>query len=355
MAKAKNITRRISKSSTASQRRRRETKPSRLRRQDAAPIPGANIKRKPHMTRHETLSPETATKLHEAPSLVPKRNQNTGGDHRRSRASKAITKLYAEFELAHRDMQAIPPVKSVKDDTKPFERAVDRCSRIAWKIVKAPARTLNEMLIKIRIAGWCAGAMKPNYQLADLDDWQPTPLCNSEELHALVTLREDIREIGSLGLTSIGYPAKTKIKTSQTTCPVERFALESSYLCARYDWTDNQQATPTLEREKGEISDRRKALADQISFLVPKSATGAALQLVLASVEADDLANSAFPIESMGEEIQRRMNRLLYGVARYLKTAGAKLDPIVWQYHMSDELDHHTTIAEREAREAKPS
>jgi hypothetical protein len=115
--------------------------------------------------------------------------KNFGNAKRQTRQS--ITELYAMFDAAHRAMRAIPDSESMEDTA--VERAVDECSRIAWKIVKARARTLDEMLLKISIAGWCASAMRPGDTLADLEHWRPREFCHDEEHYALVSLREDIR------------------------------------------------------------------------------------------------------------------------------------------------------------------
>jgi hypothetical protein len=73
--------------------------------------------------------------------------------------------------------------------TAPFDRAVEKCSDLAWQIVKCPADTVDEMLLKIEIAAWCAGVSQktlPNWQADDID---------SEELHALASLRDDLRRL----------------------------------------------------------------------------------------------------------------------------------------------------------------
>jgi hypothetical protein len=101
---------------------------------------------------------------------------------------KSISNLYADFEKAHAAYQTLPT-----EPEKPFERAVDKCGRIAWRIVKAPANNLDEMLIKIRIAGWAAGA--PHKRLDQLDRWMPNGACTGEEFAALVSLREDLHRL----------------------------------------------------------------------------------------------------------------------------------------------------------------
>lgn len=99
---------------------------------------------------------------------------------------QTVTKLYAAFLAAHEAMQAMPSPKPGEVETPLWDKAVAQCTQIAWKIVKAPARTLEEIFLKIKVAGWSAGVMRPNYRLTDLDNWQPTEFTNTEEMYALV-------------------------------------------------------------------------------------------------------------------------------------------------------------------------
>ena len=117
------------------------------------------------------------------------------------RQSRSISKLYNDFEKAHAAMNAVPPVKA-GDDTKVFDRAASKCFRIARDIVKAPAQSLSDMLLKIHIAGFCTGTMRYK-KLPDLDNWDASfngkELGGNEELHCLVSLRNDIRGFRFLG------------------------------------------------------------------------------------------------------------------------------------------------------------
>lgn len=109
-------------------------------------------------------------------------------------AQKSITKLYADFEHAVAKSKALPPLpKGVLTDPR-FDKAVDRCSKIAWHIVKAPANDIDEMMLKIAVAGWCMGAHHKK-NLSELDRWQPQKLFATEEAYALVSLRDDLRRM----------------------------------------------------------------------------------------------------------------------------------------------------------------
>ena len=108
--------------------------------------------------------------------------------------SPSITDLYKDFAKAHAAAQAIPEPMSPSVSSKEFDRAIKRCGDIAARIVKAPANGIDEMLIKIAVAGWCVGGAA---DLATLEDWTPHALVssNGEELQALVSLRNDLRRL----------------------------------------------------------------------------------------------------------------------------------------------------------------
>ncbi len=99
---------------------------------------------------------------------------------------QSITELYAQFETAVAAAHALPEIPAGQS-TEPFDRAIDKCSKIAWRIVKAPAQGIDEMKLKIAVAGWCMGAGDKN--------WHPGGLIENEEAYALATLREDLRRL----------------------------------------------------------------------------------------------------------------------------------------------------------------
>jgi hypothetical protein len=110
--------------------------------------------------------------------------------------SPSITDLYKDFAKAHAAYQAVPKPKPPSVTSKEFDRAVSKCANIAARIVTAPAHSIDEMLLKIAVAGWSVGAAG-GYDLATLEDWKPHALTssNGEELEALVSLRDDLRRL----------------------------------------------------------------------------------------------------------------------------------------------------------------
>jgi hypothetical protein len=123
----------------------------------------------------------------------------------------SITRLYAHFEKAVAETALIkePERTDGKGRGEPhtdgylkspeylayekaFDRALDRCSRIADQIILAPANSIPEMLLKIRVAIWSEDAQP----LEKLDAWKPHGLWEGgHSMHALVTLRDDLRRM----------------------------------------------------------------------------------------------------------------------------------------------------------------
>jgi hypothetical protein len=105
-----------------------------------------------------------------------------GGQHR------SVTLLYKDFEAAWATLQAIPST-----DEKHFDQASNKCAAIADRIVRADARSIDEMLIKIRVALWDAGVGSKT--LAELDQWNASgihPVVGAARLDCLVSLRNDL-------------------------------------------------------------------------------------------------------------------------------------------------------------------
>lgn len=104
----------------------------------------------------------------------------------------SITDLYNDFEAAFAAANALPAIPAGQS-TKPFDDAVQKCTDIAWKIVKAPARDTAEMLLKIQTAAWCS-----DVPYKQLEDWHADNH-DEEALHALATLREDLLRLQARG------------------------------------------------------------------------------------------------------------------------------------------------------------
>ena len=142
-------------------------------------------------------------------------------DHRATRArprgaakvTPSIPELYSDFECALAAARTIPD--TTEANRKRWERAVAKSDRIAKQIVRAPAASVNEMILKIRVVGWSVGiACKPMRDLfrkpvrADdenlrhvrrsleaLDGWKPHGFTKGEEFDALVSLRHDLQRL----------------------------------------------------------------------------------------------------------------------------------------------------------------
>ena len=106
------------------------------------------------------------------------------------RTDKSITELYAAFAAAHAAASLIPEGAEER-----YDNAISELGKIAWKIVKVPATSVHEMLIKIAVAGWSVGA--DHKDLEDLANWQPGELLANEMTYCLATLREDLRTVGA--------------------------------------------------------------------------------------------------------------------------------------------------------------
>ena len=112
---------------------------------------------------------------------------------------KSITALYRDFEVAHSALQE-------EADT---EKNVAACRKIAARIVKFPAKTIDEMLLKIRIALRCAGALRSGETLASIDGWkagEPSdhrPDYEPEQFDCLCSLRDDLLRLTAGSCTEL--------------------------------------------------------------------------------------------------------------------------------------------------------
>jgi len=103
-----------------------------------------------------------------------------------------ITELYARFEKAEAAYRAVPDTEG--KGKEPWERALDKAVGLADRIVRAPANSVAEILLKRRVAIWDIGEKKYE-RLEELDRWRPTRLSQGAEYHALATLRDDLSRL----------------------------------------------------------------------------------------------------------------------------------------------------------------
>jgi hypothetical protein len=146
---------------------------------------------------------------------------------------RCVSDLYREFETAIDAMNAMPPSKEVHD--RPFERAVDKCSRLAELIVRARASNIDEMLLKIRVVGWCASARRgaasavESRYLDGYDNWKPDGFwVLGEQFDALVSLRADLRRLQAAGLGGAGVWLRPEERNVDGTARCGRRARSSS-------------------------------------------------------------------------------------------------------------------------------
>jgi hypothetical protein len=77
------------------------------------------------------------------------------------------------------------------------------CRKIAGGIVKLPAENIDEMILKIRIALRCSGALRSGETLASIDGWkagEPSdhrPDYEPEQFDCLCSLRDDLLRLAA--------------------------------------------------------------------------------------------------------------------------------------------------------------
>ena len=109
---------------------------------------------------------------------------------RRARQARSISDLYKDLERAVTTTLAIP---SDREYEPMNNRAVRKCCLIAKKLARTRAASIDEMLLKIKVAGWSAGA---KFNLEDCDRWTPREIgVEGDEFDVLVSLREDLRRL----------------------------------------------------------------------------------------------------------------------------------------------------------------
>ncbi len=122
---------------------------------------------------------------------------------------KSITALYRDFEAAHRGVQEEPET----------EGNVAVCRKIAAAIVKLPAENIDEMILKIRVALRCTGALWSGETLASIDGWKAgepgdhRPDYEPEQFDCLCSLRDDLLRLAAgsgTELRAAPEPIKTK-------------------------------------------------------------------------------------------------------------------------------------------------
>jgi len=123
---------------------------------------------------------------------------------------KSITAFYRDFEAAHSALQ----------EEAETEKHVAVCRKIAAGIVKLPAKNIDEMILKIRIALRCAGALRSGETLASIDGWkagEPSdhrPDYEPEQFDCLCSLRDDLLRLTAGSCTEL-RAASERITTNR--------------------------------------------------------------------------------------------------------------------------------------------
>jgi|SRR5215468_2106509 len=106
---------------------------------------------------------------------------------------KSIAALYRHFEAAHSALQ----------EESETEGNVAACRKLAAGIVKLPAQNIDEMILKIRVALRCAGALRSGETLASIDGWKAgepgdhRPDYEAEQFDCLCSLRDDLLRLAA--------------------------------------------------------------------------------------------------------------------------------------------------------------
>jgi hypothetical protein len=121
-------------------------------------------------------------------------------------------------------------------------------------------------------------------------------------------------------------------------CRVEQLAELSELVLLALDGIGEPQNVAKMEWQQAELEDRHKAIEAEASFLLAQSATGAQFQAMIASSALHSL--NEVP-ESDRPELERRVQRCLYSVMRFLDTLGAEHRERVREFYAPPWNDAH--------------
>ena len=92
-------------------------------------------------------------------------------------------------DLCHKLGHAIAKAEAIREKKKQ-DRAVQRCDDIGRRLLLKPAKSLDDMLTKIMVAGYFSDSVAPA-KFGFEPNWKPGPDA-PEEILALASLRGDI-------------------------------------------------------------------------------------------------------------------------------------------------------------------
>jgi hypothetical protein len=125
-----------------------------------------------------------------------------------------------------------------------------------------------------------------------------------------------------------------------TPCPVAQLAIEYGKLAKLDESLDAIDQEPDRQQDRA-VDDRLDAIMEEVSWLTPTGATGAAFQLMMASASFD-AANS-----SNDEHNHRKGQRCLYGVLEFLAaTDHAAIDELTRRRCMLPDFDDRLSITQ---------
>jgi hypothetical protein len=116
----------------------------------------------------------------------------------RSAPARSVTELYNDFEAAHavffrldREYDAAPADNFGPAWHKRFEAATHRCSRIGRQLLRTPATSLAEIILKLRTTAWMH--CDADYdKLEDLDHRMPQEIEETEAASVLASVQADL-------------------------------------------------------------------------------------------------------------------------------------------------------------------
>lgn len=139
-----------------------------------------------------------------------KSGQRSAPPVQRSKPQRSITALYTEFEAAHQKFRkAWATLQTVGDlnvdgpENKSFSRACTKSNKIANQLVRTPAASMGEIMLKLRVVAWQEADISledsrlcSTRPLEDFDQWlargKPGP-DRERAVHILAELQADLR------------------------------------------------------------------------------------------------------------------------------------------------------------------
>ena len=118
----------------------------------------------------------------------------------KTRRTRSITDLYAEFEKAHAIFSKLNQDCDTSGDAshERLERAVSRCNRISNQLVRTSAMSIAEILLKLRIVGWQHQLDRCDISLEQFDEWKHTSAVEeTEAARVLAGLHADLRRLAA--------------------------------------------------------------------------------------------------------------------------------------------------------------